>query len=222
MGAWIELEADDGHRFRAWHAVPPSPAGGVVVLQEIFGVNGHIRALADDLCAQGYEAIAPALFDRAAPATELGYGEGDVARGRALRATLASDDVMRDVARARAALAGPAAAIGYCWGGSLAWLAACRLPLACAVGYYGSATVEFVDETPACPMTLMLGEHDPTFPPAAIEEIAARHPGITVFTYPAGHGFACPERASWHRASARLAGERTEDILRRYLGGHPG
>lgn len=218
MGAWIELEAGDGHRFRAWHAVPAQARGGVVVLQEIFGVNDHIRELAEDFCALGYEAVAPALFDRVAPATELGYGEDDLARGRALRAALATGDVMRDVAAARAALAGRAAAVGYCWGGTLAWLAACRLDLACAVGYYGSATVDFLDRSPACPMTLMLGESDETFPPAAVGEIAARHPGVTIFTYPAGHGFACPRRGSWHEPSARLARERTADILLRHLG----
>ncbi len=220
MGEWIELEAADGHRLRAWRSTPEAPRGAVVLLQEIFGVNGHIRALVEGFAAEGYDTVAPALYDRIGPGIELGYGDDEAARGRDLRSGLGVDATMADIAAARDAVAGSGGvgAVGYCWGGALAWLAAARLDVACAVGYYGSMTIDFVDETPKRPMTMMLGEKDATFPAANIEAIAARHPGTAIFTYPAGHGFACDERGSWHEPSARLARERTLDIFARYLG----
>jgi len=221
MGEWIELEAEDGHRFKAYRATPEAPRGGLVLLQEIFGVNGHIRELVDGFAAEGYDTAAPALFDRIGPDIELGYTSDDVARGRELRAQIDIADVVRDMAATRDVVAGSGkvAAIGYCWGGTLAWLAATRLKVDTAIGYYGSATIDFIDETPACPVTLMLGETDATFPPEAIETIAVRHPQTVIFTYPAGHGFACDHRKEvYHEASTRLAHERTLDILLRYLG----
>ena len=220
MGEWIELKAADGHGFDAWRATPAAPRGAAVVLQEIFGVNGHIRALVEDFAAQGYDTVAPALYDRIGPGIELGYGDDDVARGRDLRSGLGVDAVMADVAAARDAVAGSGevGVVGYCWGGTLAWIAASRLDIACAVGYYGSMTIDFIDEAPRSPMTLMLGETDATFPAANVETIAVRHPETAIFTYPAGHGFACDERESWREPSARLARERTLDIFTRYLG----
>lgn len=222
MGSWIDLEAADGHRFKAWRATADTaPLGGVVLLQEIFGVNDHIRELVDGFAADGYDTIAPALFDRIEPGIELGYTPGDVERGRDLRAQVALEDVMKDVEAARAAIAksGEVAAIGYCWGGTLAWLCATRLDVACAVGYYGSATADFVDETPNCPVTLMLGEEDATFPPEKIEIIREAHPEVVIFTYPgAGHGFACDHRDVYDEAATRQAYERTLDVFQRYLG----
>jgi carboxymethylenebutenolidase len=221
MSNWIELTADDGHKLAAYRNGPGGkPRGGIVLLQEIFGVNSHIRALVDGFADEGYETIAPALYDRIEPGIELGYDEADVKRGRELRGAIAVDDVMRDVAAAKQAVekAGKTGAIGYCWGGTLAWLAATRLSVDCAVGYYGSMTIDFIDETPACPVTMMLGETDASFPPENIEAIRARHPDVVVFTYPAGHGFACDQRGSWHELSARLAGQRSLEIFRRYLG----
>ena len=209
MADWINLTADDGHKLAAYRATPDgAPRGAVVLLQEIFGVNSHIRGLVDGFAADGYDTIAPALYDRIEPGIELGYADDDVAQGRDLRGSIAIDDVMRDVAAARDAVkaSGRIGAVGYCWGGTLAWLAATRLGVDCAVGYYGSMTIDFVDETPTCPMTMMLGETDATFPPENIEAIRAKHPDAVVFTYPAGHGFACDQRGSWHEPSARLAG----------------
>lgn len=221
MGDWIDLTAADGHRLRAWRAIPDDvPRGGLLVLQEIFGVNDHIRELVEDFAAQGYHAIAPALFDRVERDIELGYGADDVARGRELRGAIATDDTVRDMAAAFEAVAGSGriGAVGYCWGGTLAWLCATRLDVDCAVGYYGSGTIDFIGEEPACPVTLMLGETDQSFPPENIAAIRKAHPEVTVFTYPAGHGFACDHRSAHHEAATRQARERTLDIFARYLG----
>lgn len=221
MPDWIELTAEDGHKLAAYRAKPEGTArGGVVLLQEIFGVNSHIRGLVDGFATAGYDTIAPALYDRIEPGIELGYTDDDVTRGRELRSAVAIDDVVLDVAAAKLAIAGSGkiGAVGYCWGGTLAWLASTRLGVDCAVGYYGSMTIDFVDETPACPVVMMLGETDTTFPPENIEAVLAKHPDAVVFTYPAGHGFACDQRGSWHEPSARLAGQRTLDVFLRCLG----
>lgn len=219
-GDWIDLTAEDGHRFKAWRATPDKPRGAVLVLQEIFGVNSHIREVTGDFAAQGYDAIAPALFDRIERDVELGYEADDVARGRALRGAIATDDTVRDMAAACRAVAGSGkiGAVGYCWGGTLAWLCATRLNVACAVGYYGSGTIDFIGEQPACPVTLMLGEKDQSFPPENIAAIRKAHPGVTVFTYPAGHGFSCDHRSAYDAASTAQARERTLDVFTRYLG----
>jgi len=221
MGHWIDLTASDGHRFKAWRAGPEgTPRGGLLVLQEIFGVNAHIRELVEDFAGQGYDAIAPALFDRAERDIELGYESADIARGRELRGAIATEDTVRDMMAVREALTGSGrtGAVGYCWGGTLAWLCATRLGVDCAVGYYGSSTIDFIDEAPACPVTLMLGEADKTFPSGNIAAIRKAHPEVTVFTYPAGHGFACDQRGAWHAASAHHARERTLAVFNRYLG----
>jgi len=221
MSNWIELTADDGHKLAAYRATPSGkPRGGLVLLQEIFGVNSHIRSLVDGFANEGYDTVAPALYDRIEPGIELGYSDDELARSRELRAQIPVDDVVRDVAAAKQAVdgAGKVGAVGYCWGGALAWLAATRLGVDCAVGYYGSVMIGFVDEIPACPVTLMLGETDTSFPPENIVTIRAKHPDVVIFTYPAGHGFACDQRGSWHEPSARLAGQRTLEIFRRYLG----
>ena len=143
-----------------------------------------------------------------------------MARGRQLRGAIATEDTVRDMMAVREALAGSGrtGAVGYCWGGTLAWLCATRLGLDCAVGYYGSSTIDFLDEQPTCPVTLMLGESDSSFPPENIAAIRKAHPKVTVFTYPAGHGFACDHRAAYHAPSAAQARERTLDVFNRYLG----
>ena len=221
MSGWIELTADDGHSFAAYRAKPGgTPRGAVVLIQEIFGVNDHITGLVDGFAADGYDTVTPALYDRIEPGIGFEYTDDGIAKGRDLRARIPVEDVMRDVAAARDAVApsGRVGVVGYCWGGALAWLSATRLGVDCAVGYYGSVMIDFVDETPTCPMTMMLGETDTTFPPENIEVIRAKHPDAVVFTYPAGHGFACDQRGSWHEPSARLARERTLEVFRRYLG----
>ena len=222
MGETITLSAADGHRPGAYRATPAGSArGGLVVIQEIFGVNDHIRAVCDGFAADGYVALAPALFDRIEPGIALAYDGAGIARGRELRAELGWDGPLRDVAAASNALAGigKLGVVGYCWGGSVAWLAATRLAgLACAVGYYGGQIIEFKDETPRVPVMLHFGEHDAGIPLSDVEAIAAAHPEVIIHRYPAGHGFNCEKRADYHAESARIARERTLAFLARHLG----
>ncbi len=224
MGKMIELSAGDGHRLGAYRAEPPGkPRGGLVVIQEIFGVNSHIRAVADGFAADGYLAIAPAMFDRAQRNVDLGYGPADFQAGMALRAKIGVEQAMLDVAAAvkAAAGAGRVGIVGYCWGGYVAWMAAARVPgLACAVPYYGGGTVsdESIAQRPNCPVMLHYGERDEHIPLAGVKKLAAAHPAQTVYTYPAGHAFNCDQRGSYDAPSAKLARERTVEFLRKHLG----
>ncbi len=226
MGETIDLNAGDGRKTAAYQALPAGAAkatakGAVVVIQEIFGVNGHIRSVADGFAADGYVAIAPALFDRARAGVELGYGPADIEQGRTLRSAVGDDAAMLDVAAAIAAARkfGRVGVVGYCWGGKLAWLAACRLKPDCAVGYYGGQIVQHVDETPACPTLLHFGDKDAGIPLSEVETIRSRHPEVPIHVYGgAGHGFNCDERGSWHAEAAATARVRTLDWLGRHLG----
>lgn len=223
MGEWIELKCADGATISAWRARPQGPPrGGMVVLQEIFGVNHHIRAVAERYAAEGYFAIAPALFDRVEKGVELGYDGSDMGRARDLRARTSLDDTLADVQAAIAAAAegGPVGLVGYCWGGSLAWLAACRLQgLSASVGYYGGFVVNHVDEAPGVPVMLHFGAHDKHIPLSDVERIRAAHPETPVYVYDADHGFNCDERSSFDEASAQIARERTLAFFERTLGG---
>lgn len=222
MGQMIELTASDDHRLAAYRAEPPARArGGIVVIQEIFGVNSHIKAVTDGFAADGYVAIAPAMFDRVERGVDLGYTAAAVAAGRALRAKVATDDAMKDVAAAVAAAApsGKVGIVGYCWGGLVAWMAAARVDgLAAAVSYYGGGVMENAREQPRCPTMLHFGERDSISPPDAIAAFVAAHPTLPVHVYPADHGFNCDPRASYDAPSAELARERTVDFFRRHLG----
>ena len=194
MGDHITLTAGDGHQLAAYIARPVGAArAGLVVCQEIFGVNAHMRDVCDGFAGEGYLTIAPALFDRLERGVELGYGDGDTARGRALRTALARDDVMLDVGAAAEEVrtGSGVGVVGYCWGGSVAWLAACRLEIAAAVGYYGGQVHELRAETPNCPVQLHFGERDPIIPNEQVVEIGALHPEVAIFTYDAGHAFNC-------------------------------
>jgi len=220
----IKLEASDGHTFDAYRAQPEGDTrAGLVVIQEIFGVNGHIRNVADRFAAVGFEALAPALFDRTERGLELGYQPDDIDRGRAVRAKVSSDVALLDVAAAVKCLARtgrPVAVVGYCWGGSLAWAAATRLPgLAGAVSYYGGQVAEMADEQPDCPVMLHFGETDHSIPMEQVETVRAKHPALPLFIYPAGHGFSCDERGSFHAPSAELAFGRTVEFLNAHTGG---
>lgn len=220
MGERTTLTAADGHRLGAYRARPEGEAkAGLVVCQEIFGVNAHIRAVADGFAAEGYLALAPALFDRVEPGIELDYVEADVARGRELRTTIALEAVMQDLAAAvEAARTGAGvAAIGYCWGGSLAWLAACRLEVAAGVGYYGGQIHEHRNETPRCPVMLHFGTRDALIPLEHVREIARLHPEAVIHTYEAGHGFNCDARSDYAPEAAALARRRTLDFLAEHL-----
>jgi carboxymethylenebutenolidase len=222
MGETVKLTANDRHSFDAYVARPADqPKAGLVIVQEIFGVNQHIRRIADGFAKDGYLAIAPALFDRVERGIELGYDKDDVAAGRAIRAKISWDQAMSDVSAALGFLAGAgkAGVIGYCWGGSVAWLAACRLNPAAAVCYYGGNIHECRNEQPSCPVMFHFGEEDAGIPLDQVKEIAKAHPKQELFTYPgAGHGFNCEMRGSYHADSAAIARERTLAFLGRTIG----
>ena len=221
MGDTVKLTANDGHSFDAYVARPADqPRAGVVIVQEIFGVNVHIRGVADGYAAEGYLAIAPALFDRVKPGVELGYDKDDVAEGRAIRGKVSWEAALADVSAAMGfvAGAGKVGVIGYCWGGSVAWLAATRLNPAAAVCYYGGNIHEFCNEQTSCPVMFHFGEEDSGIPMDQVKAIAAAHPHQELFTYPAGHGFNCEMRGSYHAESAGIALERTLAFLGRTIG----
>ena len=221
MGTSITLTAADGHRIGAWLATPSGrERGGVVVIQEIFGVNRHIRAVTDRFAEDGYAALAPALFDRAERNLDVGYDEAGVARGRAVRQRVAYDDAMRDTAAAIAHLQrfGKVGIVGYCWGGNIAWLAACRLSVAAAVGYYGGDIANLLNEVPKAPLMLHFGERDPHIAAEAVARIRAAAPTVPVHTYPAGHGFNCDERKDYDAASADIARQRTLTFFAQHVG----
>ena len=212
MGTTVNLTAEDGHRLDAYEAPAAGAAkGGLVVVQEIFGVNEHIRGVCDSFATAGYATLAPALFDRVERGVELGYDDDTFAWGRALRAEVGWDQVVLDAKAAAMRLGplGPIGVVGYCWGGSVAWLAACRLDLACAVGYYGGQIIQFNDERPRCPTMLHFGERDPFIPMTDVEAIRAAHAEVPVHVYDADHGFNCEARSSYEPASAATARERT-------------
>jgi len=216
MGAGVRLAAGDGFAFGAYHA-PAEDArrGGLVLVQEIFGVTDHIRALADGFAADGYETLAPSLFDRLEPAfVAEGYGREDVAQARRLSEAAGWDDVARDLAACVERLPPPVFAVGYCWGGTAAWLAACRCEgLAAASSFYGRRIPELVGETPRCPIILHFGRRDPTIPAETVEAIAAAHPEVPIWTYDAGHGFCSDRSADYDADSARLGRLRTLQLF---------
>jgi carboxymethylenebutenolidase len=222
MATWIELEASDGATLAAYRAQPAgAPRGGLVVIQEIFGVNGHIRAVADGFAGDGYLAIAPALFDRVQRNVELGYTPQDIQTGRALKDRCPMDAALRDVEAAvkAAAAAGNVGIVGYCWGGLVSWFAAARVAgLACSVPYYGGGMPEQAALAPRCAVMCHFGERDAHIPVEGVKRLAAAHPEIEVHLYAAEHGFNCDQRASYDAAAARLARERTLAFLRRQIG----
>jgi len=224
MGKSIELVASDGHKLSAYRADPAGkPRGAVVVIQEIFGVNSHIRSVADGYAADGYLAIAPAMYDRLERNFEVGYTPDDIAKGRALKDKAQPDAALRDVEAAvkEAAKAGKVGIVGYCWGGYITWMAASRVTgLACAAPYYGggSTTDEAIAEKPKCAVMAHYGEKDEHIPVEGVKKLAAAHPAVTVHLYPAPHGFNCDQRGSYDAASAKLARERTLAFFRQHIG----
>ena len=221
MGNGIKLTASDKHQFDGYLAMPSGkPRGGLVVIQEIFGVNRHMRAVTDRFAAEGYAALAPALFDRVERNVDVGYDEAGITKGRTVRQGVSYDQAMRDSAAAVAHLQqfGKVGIVGYCWGGNIAWLAACRLPVAAAVGYYGGDIANLLNETPKAPLQLHFGELDQHITAAAVARIRAAVPKVPVHTYPAGHGFNCEERKDYDAASADLARERTLAFFAEHVG----
>jgi carboxymethylenebutenolidase len=225
MSKTLTLTAEDGHTLDAYVAEPANPNGNaVVIIQEIFGVNAHIRRVTDDYAREGYWAIAPALFDRVERGIEIGYGPEDMKRGMEIRAKVAIEDAVTDVAaaveRAAEQVGGnkKVAVVGYCWGGTLAWLAATRLEIGAAVGYYGGMIRKYASEVPAAPVMLHFGKLDKHIPMSEIDAIRAQQPAVPVFVYDADHGFNCDARSSYEPASAKLAKERTLEFLGKHVG----
>lgn len=221
--AWIKLKASDGHALRAWQAEPAgAPRGALVVLQEIFGANAHIRAVCDRYAAQDWLAVAPSLFDRADPeAANLGYTSQDAALGLRLKAAIGDAPALQDVQAAidHALTRGlKVAVIGFCWGGTLAWLAAARLHgLDAVVAYYGTQIADHLGELPRVPVLLHFGEQDVHIPAASVQRIAAACPQAGLYRYHAGHGFNCDTRAAFDPASAIVAAVRTHEFLKKEL-----
>jgi carboxymethylenebutenolidase len=207
---FIQVKASDGHQFQAYSCEAKGESkGSILLIQEIFGVNSHIQSVCDRYADFGYQVLAPALFDRVETDLELGYTNGDVARGREIRGQLGWDDALLDLEASLTHLPQPTISIGYCWGGSLSWLCATRLGVNASVCYYGGQISDFIDETPGCPVLMHFGETDDSIPMDNVARIRATHPQAIVHTYPAGHGFNCEQRGSFHPESADLALKRT-------------
>jgi carboxymethylenebutenolidase len=214
----IDLTAEDGHRLNAYVAEPTGERlGALVMLQEFYGVNSHIRDMADQYARDGYYTIAPAIFDRVERGVELGYDPAGIEKGRELRAKLNLDQTMMDVQAAIAAAVpfGRVAALGYCWGGSLAFLATCRLKgLVCAVAYYGAQIAGWSAEQPKVPVLMHFADNDEYIPMSDVEKIRAAQPGVEMFIYPrTEHGFSCNDRQYYEPRSAAIARGRTLAFL---------
>ncbi len=224
MGQIVQLTAADGHKLEAYMAkAAAKPRGGVVVVQEIFGLNGHIRKVTDDYARLGYHAISPAIYDRVGPHLEFGYGEEEFPQARATRQQLTYEQMLLDVAAVRdvVAVSGKVGIVGYCLGGSVAWLAATRLTgFAAASAYYGGIGIaKTVTEKPACPVMMHFAERDHTTPMAQVEMIRQTvDPAIPIYIYPAEHGFNCDERSAYNQEAAALALERTLKLFREHVG----
>lgn len=214
MGRILNLTASDGHLLGAYRADPGgSPKGGVVVLQEIFGVNAHIRDVADGFARDGFTAVAPALYDRSSRKdVELGYTKEDIEIGRKLREEFSWDDTVKDVEAAMKLLESDGLAVGtvgYCWGGTISYLAAVRLPIAAAVVYYGGQILPYVEEKERCPLLMHFGEKDASIPRETVETLRRAHPEAEIHMYPADHGFNCDRRSQYDERAAKQARERT-------------
>ena len=224
MGEHVKLSASDGHEFDAYVARPAGePIAGLVVIQEAFGVNRHIRSVTDAWAKDGFLAVAPALFDRIERGVELGYSGEDLQKGIGMIRQGTPDDRMKDVKAAldyaRHESGKNAGVIGYCLGGSVAWLAASRLSPDAAVGYYGGQILQYAAEKPRVPIMLHFGKEDTHIPKAEIDaKVAAAYPEVPIFWYEgAGHGFDTSDRASYNAAASELARERSLEFLKQHL-----
>ena len=229
MGQMIELTSADGARIPAYLAEPAGkPRGAVVVVQEIFGINRHIREVADGYAADGYLAVAPATFHRVKPGVELDYSEAGMTEGIALKQAAEAlpvpgvqADLQAAVDEAARRSGGKVGIVGYCWGGLLAWRAACQLNgLSAAVPYYGGGmtTPAEIARQPGVPVLAHFAETDRSIPLEGVEAFRKAHPEVEVHLYPAHHGFNCNHRGAWDEPSARLARERTLAFFGTHLG----
>jgi carboxymethylenebutenolidase len=222
MGKQFSLTAADSHKLGAYRADPKgAPKGGIVVIQEIFGVNQHIRAVCDRFAADGFVAVAPALFDRTQPNFECGYTPPEIENARKFIAKPDWDAMLRDTDAAIKEIksVGPLAIIGFCMGGSIAFLSATRLSgLKCAVAYYGGRIVAFADEKPKCPVQMHFGETDQSIPMTDVEIIKQKRSDCEIYVYKnAGHGFHCDERGSYNADASKIAWERTTAFLKKHM-----
>ena len=227
MGHVVDLKAADGVVFPAYVAVPAgTPKGAVVVVQEIFGVNSHIRAVADGYAAQGYLAVAPSTFHRVQSGVELGYSDADMQTGFGYKTAveaLPAPGVLQDIQAAvdYAARAGRVGIVGYCWGGLLVWRSAAAVTgLAAAVTYYGGGMTAGDEpaRTPKVPVLAHFGDQDHWIALDSVEAFRKAHPEVDVHVYAANHGFNCDQRGSYNAAAATLALQRTHAFFARHLG----
>jgi carboxymethylenebutenolidase len=222
MSESVTLKAADGHELSAYIARPEGePVAGLVVVQEIFGVNAHIRSVADGYAKDGFLAVAPALFDRIQRGVELGYDGADLQTAMGFVPKLDAEKALADIAAAmafaRSTTGKKVGVIGYCFGGTMAWVAAARLHPEATVGYYGGRIGNYAGETPSAPVMLHFGKQDAHIPPEDVAKIHAAHPEVEIYWYEAGHGFNCDARASYNREAAQEARERSLRFLQKHL-----
>lgn len=224
MGQFTNLTAADGFVVPAYVAKPEGkPRGGIVVVQEIFGVNSHIRGVTDRFAAEGYLAVAPATFERVKPGVDMGYSEADMKIGFELKTAVSAlpgagvlQDIQAAIDHAARAGGGKVGIIGFCWGGLLTWRAACLLKgLSAAVPYYGGGITaeEEIARQPKCPVMAHFGDQDHWIPMEGVEAFRKAHPEVEVHVYQANHGFNCDQRGSYNEAAAKLARERSLAFL---------
>ena len=222
MGKMIELTASDGHKLSAYRADPSGkPRGGIVVIQEIFGVNSHIRNVADGYAADGYVAIAPAMFDRVQKNVELGYTPDDIAKGREIRGKVTNDMAVKDsqAAISEAGKSGKVGIVGYCWGGFVAWLAANKASgLVAAVPYYGGGILDNQNLEPKVPLMGHFGDKDAHIPVDGVRKLGEKFKQHPIFIYEADHGFNCDHRGSYNAPAAKQARQRSLDFFRKHVG----
>lgn len=218
MGENVRLTARDGHVLDGYRAIPTGKVGaGVVVIQEVFGLTPHVRNVVDRYAAHGFAAIAPAMFDRVEQGLVLDYSE--LERGLGIMRRLEWPNTITDVAAAVEALGDvPVGVVGFCWGGTVAHVAAAELPISAAVSYYGSGIVRMLDKRPRCPVLYHFGDQDKSIPPDSIDRIREANPtGIYHVYAGAGHAFDSEGRASFSPADSKLAFERSVAFLREHL-----
>lgn len=228
MGDWVKVKADDGHELSAYVAKPAKePVGAVVIVQEIFGVNKSIRAVADHYATQGFLGIAPAIFDRFERNLELGYGEADMKKAFELYPKLNPDTTLLDIGAAYhhaiETTGKSVAVLGFCYGGLMAWVSAVRgenvrMQPACCVGYYPGGVGKFAKEEPACPVLLHFGGADDHIGKDQVDAVRSAHPEVEVHIYDgAGHAFANPDRPSYKADAAKLADQRSLEFLKKHV-----
>jgi carboxymethylenebutenolidase len=221
MGEIVRLHAKDGHALDAYAAQPGVPTtAGLVIVQEIFGVNAHIRAVAERYAEDGFVTVAPALFDRIEPGVDIGYEPDDMQRGMQLAGKFNLDKGVDDIAAAVEWLRGfgvKVGVVGYCLGGTLAWLSATRLPIDAVVGYYGGSITKYLGEQPKAPVMLHFGEQDQHIPASDVDKIESAHREVQIYRYPAGHAFNRDGGPSYSPSCAAKARERTLAFLREHL-----